>query len=365
MRLQILTFLIVAWLPAVASAQAWVAKLFSEREHNFGTVARGAEAVHRFEVKNIFKQDVELLSVRSSCGCTTPTIERKVLKTGDVGYVTATFNTRTFTGYHGATLTVEVRWDDNGMWRHAETQLRVNGHIRGDVVFQPGSVNFETVAQGDVSEQRVEVSYAGRSDWRIVDVRGASEDLEVELAPKQRYSGRVAYDLIVRLKESAPAGYFNEQLVIVTSDSQNPRIPIHISGRVVPAVSVAPETLLLGEVSRGDQVSKRVLVRGHQPFRIVAVHCDDEQSFEFKVDDRPGERHFVEVVFHANQELGAVKQTIHIATDLGEQYQATLTAYATVVAGESAPSEPAASKLQNQAGSASAAGTTTGRIATQ
>src|SRR5438067_12125620 len=97
-------------------AEAWVSKMFAETKHDFGTVARGSDTSYRFAAKNIYKQDVELLSVRSSCGCTSPTIEKKVLKTGEVGYVTAVFNTRTFTGIHGATLTVEVRWHDSGSW---------------------------------------------------------------------------------------------------------------------------------------------------------------------------------------------------------------------------------------------------------
>src|SRR5919198_1376038 len=112
-------------------AEAWVTKMFAETKHDFGTVARGSDTSYKFAAKNIYKQDVELLSVRSSCGCTSPTVEKKVLKTGEIGYVTAVFNTRTFTGIHGATLTVEVRWNDDGHWLHGETQLRVDGNIRG------------------------------------------------------------------------------------------------------------------------------------------------------------------------------------------------------------------------------------------
>src|SRR3954451_25228614 len=129
-------------------AEAWVSKMFSETKHDFGTVARGSDTTYKFAAKNIYKQDIELLSVRSSCGCTSPTIEKKVLKTGDVGYVTATFNTRTFTGIHGATLTVSVRWNDNGHWLNGEAQLRVDGNIRGDIVFTPGAVKLDAVDQG-------------------------------------------------------------------------------------------------------------------------------------------------------------------------------------------------------------------------
>ena len=145
-----------------AAGEEWVAKMFAEKKHDFGTVARGADTVYKFPVKNIYKQDVELVSVRSSCGCTSPTIEHKMLKTGETGYVVATFNTRTFTGVHGATLTVEVKWNDNGILRRGETQLRVDGNIRSDVVFKPGAIKFESVDQGAKSEQHVAVTYAGR-----------------------------------------------------------------------------------------------------------------------------------------------------------------------------------------------------------
>lgn len=331
-------FSVAALLVQCAGAEPWVDKMFEVREHDFGSVARGADTVYRFAVKNIYKQDIELTSVTTSCGCTTPTLENRQLKTGQVGYVVATFNTRTFTGMHGATLTVNVKWKDGDLWRRGESQLRVHGNIRSDVVFQPGAVKFESVDQGAPSEQLVEVTYAGRSSWKIVDVRGDSEDLEVELSRKQQTSSRVAYQLLVRLKGTAPPGHFTDQLVLVTNDEQNPRIPIHVSGRVVPQLSVAPEPLVLDDVKLGQQVSKKFIVRGKKPFRIVSIQCD-EDCFQFNVgrEESPSERHVVEIVFNANKDVGNVKQLIHITTDMGQTLAATLTAYVKVV-----PSDPPA-----------------------
>ncbi|HVT29704.1 MAG TPA: DUF1573 domain-containing protein [Lacipirellulaceae bacterium] len=346
-RITFAAAIVIASAASSCFGEAWVTKMFSTTKHDFGTVARGADTSFRFAAKNIYKQDVELVSVSSSCGCTTPTIEKKVLKTGEVGYVTATFNTRTFTGVHGATLTVEVRWNDNGNWIDGETQLRVDGNIRGDIVFTPGAVRFDDVDQGTTTEQKVEVTYAGRSDWKIVDVRGASDALEVELTQTQRYSGRVAYNLLVRLKNSAPAGYFNDQLVLVTNDEENPRIPIYVAGRVVPQISVAPESLLLGDVAQGQQVSKKIIVRGKKPFKIVSIHCNDEQCFQFKTDNQARDRHIVDVIFNAKKSAGAVKEAINIATDLGNKFRTVLTAYATIL-----PSAPATTA--NASGAANA-----------
>jgi hypothetical protein len=261
-----------------------------------------------------------------------------------------------------------VRWNDKGTTRTAETQLRVNGNIRSEVSFKPGAVKFDNIEQGKLSEQVVEVNYDGRSSWKIVDVRGVSDDLEVELNPKRGMSGSVAYELLIRLKDSAAAGYFNEQLVLVTNDQQYPRIPIHISGRIVPAISVSPEPLLLGDVTHGGQVTKKVWVRGKKPFRITAVNSDAEGSFQFKTDDKSSERHILEITFDAKKQIGPVKQNISITTDLGENFNAALSAYATVVPAPSTPpaaEPPGATAVQVEAGTASAASGETKNVVSQ
>ena len=315
---------------ARCQADQWVDNMLAENEHDFGTVARGADTVYKFPIKNIYSQDVQLVGVHASCGCTTPTLENTNLKSGQTGYIVATFNTRTFSGFHTATLTLNVAWDDNGVQRQGEAQVHVHGNIRSDIVFAPGAVKFDSVDQGSKAEQKVRVSYAGRPDWKITDVRGIGDAFEVELSKPQRLSDSVAYDLTVRLKDSAPAGYFDDQLVLATNDKQNSRIPMQVEGRVVPQLSVSPESLLMGEVAQGARASKKILVRGKQPFKILTVKSDSD-SFEFKTDEQSSERHVVDVIFNATQGPGEVKDTIRVATDLGSGRQTALTAYATVV----------------------------------
>ena len=178
----------------------------------------------------------------------------------------------------------------------------------------------------------MKVSYSGRSDWNVVDVRAASDALEVELTQTQRYTGRVSYELLVRLKDSAAAGYFNDQLVLVTNDEEYPRIPIYVTGRIVPQISVAPGMLMFGSVTCGQQITKKILVRGK-----VAVQNRFDSiglSLQFKTDDTSAECHVVEVTFDAKKDAGDVKIPIRIATDLGDKFQATPTAYGTTTASE-------------------------------
>ncbi len=316
-------------LPAMVSAQEWPKKMFNELEHDFGTVARGSDTVHKFEVTNKFVEDIHIASVRSSCGCTTVSIENSLIKTYEKAYIVAKFNTRTFTGNHGATLTVNI---DKPY--PAQVQLRVEGFIRQDVVFEPGSINFGTVDQGTPKEQRVRVRYAGRSGWEIRDVvtaNSSSDYYAVDLTEVHRQGGSTHYDLKVQLKGTAPSGYLKDQLTLVTNDSSNPRIPLDIEGQVLPEISVTPESWVMGDVAAGGDVTKKLIVRGKLPFVITNIECDDD-CFTCQYGNESRTTHVVTVSFNAGDQSGRLKKQISIHTDRGETFSAICTAFANILA---------------------------------
>ena len=100
---------LVALLPAAASAvpSDWAAKMFTTTSHNFGTVAKGSKTEHRFVFRNIYKEDLHVVGVRTSCGCTSPTVTKKDLKTHETAEVVASFNTRTFQGQQARARTTQ------------------------------------------------------------------------------------------------------------------------------------------------------------------------------------------------------------------------------------------------------------------
>jgi hypothetical protein len=95
------------------------------------------------------------------------------------------------------------------------------------------------------------------------------------------------------------------------------------------------------------------------------MQSDAEDCFQFKIDNASSERHIVEVVFGAKRQAGPIKQTIHIATDLGENFNATVNAYATILPAAPATVEPTATAIQIEAGTASAAGSGTTNVVSQ
>jgi len=305
-------------------AQEWARKMFTESSHDFGTVARGAKAEYAFTLKNPYLEDVHITSVRSSCGCAKPRIEKPWLKTYEKGTIIAAANSTAFLGHRSATITVTM---DKPFY--AQVQLHIRMYIRSDVVFHPGSVQFESLEKGKPAEKQIQVSYAGRSGWKILEVKSANPHISAQVVQQNRNGGRVVYDLTVRLDEDAPVGYLKDHLMLITNDRRRPQVPVLVEGRVCSELTVSPASLFMGVVQPGDKVTKRLVVRGEKPFRIVSIKCD-EGFFEFgDLDDEPKLIHLISVTFVAGPNDGKVVRTIQIKTDLGETIP-ELAAYAVV-----------------------------------
>lgn len=307
-----------------AEAKEWARKMFATQEHDFGVVARGAKAEFDFIVQNIYKEDLHIASVRSSCGCTSPSIINPDLKTWEKGVIRAKFNSRTFLGNKSATITVTI---DKPYF--AEVQLTVKGYIRSDVVLQPGSIEFGDVVAGSAAVKEAKVSYAGRDSWRIVGVETPSDHIHAEFVEMRRGAGRVNYSMKVRLDENAPQGYIADQFFIVTNDSRMEKIPVVVSGNVLSNVTVSPQSLALGVLSPGQRVTKKILVRSKNPFAVTDVACDGD-CLTFDQPQGLKKLHVIPVTFTAGDEPGKLAMKINIKTDIGPGASAQCLATASV-----------------------------------
>jgi hypothetical protein len=339
LRVLAIAVVTAAWAAEPVVAQEWARKMFSVTSHNFGTVAKGSKTEYRFVFRNMYEEELHVAGIRTSCGCTTPTVTKQTLKTHETAEVVAAFNTRTFLGQHGATLT--VTFDKPYA---AEVQLRVAGNIRGDVTFDPPFVDLGTVDLGKGSERLVRVTRIGTSPWEIKDVRSANPSFEVALSKPTQSGSRTIYDLTTRLKPGAPAGYIKGQLILVTNDPRATQIPMDVEGRVVAEVTVSPQLLSLGQVSAGETVTKNVVIRANREFKITGVFCSDG-CLTCEPKTTAARVHILPVTFQAGDSVGKVERELRIATDLGEGAVPVVTVQAQVAAdGDGAAVTPSAAQ---------------------
>jgi hypothetical protein len=309
--------------PAVVG-QEWVQKMFSESFHDFGVVPKGSEAIHEFKFVNKYQEDLYVDSVRSSCNCTTAKIKVQEVKTYEEGSIICELNTKSHNGLNTAVITVVFSKPYYG-----EMQLNVKGNIRSDIDVDPGMIDFGEVDLGMEKSTQATITYSGRNNWQIKDIRSANSNLGVSIE-RVTLPGKTAYTMNVKLKETAPSGEFLSNIVVVTNESQSNLVAIPVRGTVNPPL-VLPVRVNLGTVKVGETGKSFVLARSKTPFEITKIECDDER-FVFTKPDGKKDKHVIPLEFKSGDEAGAVRKTVTIHTDLGDAATASTVVVANVAA---------------------------------
>lgn len=293
-----------------ASAQNWADKMFETKEHDFRTVGRGTKAEFHFDFTNLYEEDVHISAVRTSCGCTTPSLTKDTVTTHEKASVVATFNTNTFIGQKAATITVVFDKP-----KYAEVQLKVSGFIRTDITFDPPEINYGELASGQPAEQEVVITHSGNSTWEITDVRSHCKNLQVRLNPAERTAGMVRYRMLVKMDDRMAEGDIRERLTLISNDRSFPTTEMAVTGRIRPTVSVSPAAVSLGTTSVNGQADTRLVVRADEPFEIKDVQCADNRlAFEVPVGTK--KVHFLKMHFQGDGSENPVAQEVRIITDL-------------------------------------------------
>ena len=302
------------WMALAGSAlqaQDWARQLFEVSSHDFGSVARGAKAEFTFVLTNNLVADVHIASVRSSCGCTTPRIETPLLKTYEKGAIVAHLNSGNYLGRRAATLTVTI---DQPAF--AEVQLQIRAFVHEDVLMDPPGIELGSVEEGAAAANKVTIYRSGLPDWKISEVKWSNPNLFGQVFEVARQDNQVWYELRVRLTPTASPGYLKDHVILVTNDPNAAEIPVAVEGQVQPRVTLSPESLFLGIMRPGEKVTKQLVVRAKEPFRVTSV-SGDPTSFEFAQPSGEAKLlHLIPVTFVAGAEWGKVVKTVHIQTDV-------------------------------------------------
>ncbi len=247
----------------------WALKMFDKRSHDFGVVAKGAEANYRLKVKNLYEDDVHIAEVTTTCGCTAGKPSQETLKSLEEGFISISMNTIKFDRHKDSNVIVVFDRP-----RHAKVTIPIVAYIRTDVVLDPGSAQFGTIYREDKNAKTIRIQYAGRSDWRIKEVKTNHEHVVAKAVETARSNGRVDYDLVIEVGSGAPFGALRQYIGLVTDDATNPNVPVLVEAEIRPDISVDPAIVSLGMMTPGQSKTVSVVLKGRKKFEVESVTCE-------------------------------------------------------------------------------------------
>jgi hypothetical protein len=96
---------------------------FEKEVHDFGNIPQGIPASYTFVFKNTGKEPLIITNAAAGCGCTTPDWTKEPIKSGQKGYVKATFNAAS-----AGTFTKTVTVMSNG--KKSTVNLTIKGEVK-------------------------------------------------------------------------------------------------------------------------------------------------------------------------------------------------------------------------------------------
>ncbi len=301
----------LALLAAAGPARAsWADGLFDELSKDFGSVPHGTLAVHPFRLVNNTGAPVHIAYVRVSCGCTSARALQTYLAPGQETAILAQMDTRLF--YNTKNVTIFVRFDQP---RSEEVRLWVQANSRDDVTFSPDSFNFGKIKRGASPSVDTTVSFLGNGQTQILETKCDSNYIQPSFKEIHRDSGEVAYQIEAKVRPDTPAGKWYSDLWIKTNNPSMPRLRLPLTIEVESALSVSPNTVVLGQVKAGTETDRKVILRGVKPFRITGITGTDNQVRVKETNSDSKTVHVLTVTLRPH-EAGQLTRTIRVQTDL-------------------------------------------------
>ena len=307
---------------AARADDQWAAKMFEKTSHDFGVVARGSDVSYRLKLKNLYKEDVHIHDVRTTCGCSAGEPSQTTLKSLEDAYVEIKMDPRKFMRRKDSNVIVTF---DAPLYQ--EVTIPITAYIRTDVVVEPGSAQLGKVDQETGGSQTLTVAYAGREDWKIKSVKSDHEFIEAAVKETTREGGRVDYEMTVSLKPGAPVGALRHVVTLVTDDADNPDVPILVEAEVRPDIEVNPSVVSLGTMAPGQSKTVSVVLRGKNPFKVESVTCQKVKDvFEVRLPSNTAPVQVIPLTVTAPQEPGTLDEELSVTID-GRKLPVTFRAY--------------------------------------
>jgi hypothetical protein len=167
--------------------------VFTKSSHDFKVIEQGDKVKVDFEFKNTGNAELVIENVKTSCGCTSATPEKKNYAPGEGGVIPVTFNSTRFNGPITKTITITSNDPEN-----PRTQLRISGKVLTEVNAYPTSLTVIDVKRNETITREIKVTSEKLDKLEITDLKAGENltflKLETERVDPKTVNIKVSFD---------------------------------------------------------------------------------------------------------------------------------------------------------------------------
>lgn len=325
-------FLTISAAAALAVCNADTQVAFPKTAHNFGAFAEEDGPVScRFPIVNTGNEELVILNVHASCGCTQPKYPRNPVAPGDTAYIDVTFDPSYRPGIFDKTISVETNTNP------AKNRLSIKGtvigspstiqsrypHDFGALKLDFGEINFGDVISGSFESSHLR-AYNMSADTIHVDAVPAGIFMEAETSPNPIPPGRQAIIVVSYNNRGEQLYGYQETTVDISVDGSEPKsVPVTInlvedfstlsdSDRAkAPVAALSSDRINVGTIlnaARAIDTGFQITNQGQHPLVVRRVYTLDP-GVDISLDTKTlkhGESATVNLVVHPSEMKGGM-----------------------------------------------------------
>jgi len=296
----------------------------SDSLYNFGTALEGTMVTHTFSVKNTGKGYLDILGVKTSCGCTTGNPSKMHVAPGDQSDIAVSFDTHFQKGHQERTITVSTNDPDN-----PQLAMTIQGIVKKQVEAMPEFIGFGEVKRGTEETRDLLVSdlNPARGAFSVGPVSNSNSSIKV--VQEKRPDGKPGALLKVSLLKTMPVGPFDDTVKIT-----NNRVPLQVDlfGTVTGDLNIDPAQVSFGIVPRGQDIVRifKLSNQGPKPIKVLDVASSSPAVGAVAEPVTPGKEYKVTVTLRHGTPDGQLRGNLTIKTDDPDQATLNVPFYAIV-----------------------------------
>lgn len=255
--------------------------------YDLGFIDNNKIAEGSVKVRNKGGAPLQITQVNTSCGCTKGKMKEDVIPPGGEGILDVTVDPARISGFYSKkTLSIFSNDPQNSV-----IKVDVIARINAELVWEPESLEFGKIAQGETVEKKVIVRQNTDEAFSLNDVtlspRPEAFDLSFVERPKEEWkvAGRKEWEITAKLRPDSPAGNFPSRIRLGTDLKRLKQANIPLTIEVGGVYSLNPNVITLRSVDAGATLENVLLVDSQVPIELTKIEATNEN---LKVTSHPG-----------------------------------------------------------------------------
>jgi hypothetical protein len=265
---------------------------FNQLTHEFGVISDEKEVEAKFKFTNSGTEELEIINLQGSCGCTVPALAKKKYAPGESGEIAVKYNPHNRRGKQHTNVTVTTNVADK-----QQVVLGLQSEVKPTVLTEPQVATLGQIEKGKegkttltITSRKLDliVTQVTPNDAKVNATIGEKKEVEIE------GEKAIQFPIEITLAAAAPVGQIQTQCIVRTNDPQR-TLNFMVLGEVVGQVKVEPQRITLGGLTPGQDIntSFRVTSRAGQALNLIgATEAPATMPAPNKPEGAPGAKMF-------------------------------------------------------------------------